>query len=411
MPSLFPRPLRRRNFVLYFTGQITSNTGVWFQNLALSLWIVETTESARALSLVTVCQFAPILLLSGPAGAVADRFRARPVLLATAALSALCASALAFAAGTDGGRLPVLLGIVAVGGVVQAFERTVGQAFLFELVGAQELGAAVSLNTVAMSAARSIGPGLAGIAYATVGPAACFAINAGSYSFAIVALCLMSSKSFEHRRVRRSRGVEGSVRSLLAEKNLRRLFAANIAVTVLAMNFMVVVTAMVTLTLGGGPAQLGAAHALNAVGAVIGGLVISMAPSTRLRTTAIATAVLGIALGCAAASPNIIFYLAVSPLIGVGLGAFQSSLNSTVQTIGPPHLLGRSAALLTMTSVGVAPIGAVVAGTIVDGASARLAMVLGTLTCLVCGAVLDRGARPPRSRTPTAAEPHAARAD
>lgn len=395
MPSVVLRPLRRRNFVLYFSGQIASNTGVWFQNLALSLWIVEETESARALALVTVCQFAPILLLSAVAGAAADTFRPRSILFVTAALSSLAAAMLALAASSGVDNLPVLLAIVAFSGVVQAFDRTTGQAFLFELVGARELGVAVSLNTVALSAARSIGPGIAGIAYAVAGPATCFGINAATYGFVIVALCSMNANRFVARPVRPadSDGARSAIGTLLADRTLRRLFATNIAVTVLAMNFMVVVTAMVTISLGAGAPQLGAAHALNAVGAVVGGLVVSTLSPVGPRVVALATTILGGALACAALSSNIVVFLVVSPILGLGLGSFQSSMGSTVQTLSPSHLLGRSSALLTMSSVGIAPIGAIIAGSIIDGASARWAMAVGTLACLVCGAVVARTSR------------------
>ncbi|WP_280434872.1 MFS transporter [Nocardia carnea] len=391
MPTLLPPPLRRRNFLLYFGGQVFANTGVWFQNLALSLWIVETTESALALALVAVCQFTPMLLLSAPAGAVADRFRPRGILFVTAPLMMLCAAGLAVAAATGHSGLATLLGIIALSGTVQAFDRTAGQAFLYELVGPRELGSAVSLNTVALSAARSLGPGLAGLTYAAAGAATCFTVNAITYSSVLLALCLMNPKTFAEKQVRAADSGTGAVRTLLGDPTLRRLFGTNIAVTVLAMNFMVVVTAMVTITLDGDPAQLGAAHALNAVGAVIGGLIVSAIAQRGTRVVASATATLGLALGSAALAPNPLIFLLISPLIGLGLGAFQSSLNSTVQLLSPPGLLGRAAGLLTMSSVGVAPVGAVIAGSIIDGSSARVALLAGTVTCLVCGAVLARG--------------------
>lgn len=402
MPRFLPPPLRRRNFVLYFGGQIFANTGVWFQNLALSLWIVQTTESALALSLVAVCQFTPMLVLAAPAGAVADRFRPRTILFVTTPLMALCAAALAGAAATGHEELVTLLRLVALSGIVQAFDRTAGQAFLYELVGARELGPAVSLNTVALSAARSLGPGLAGVTYAVGGAAICFTVNALTYSGVLLALCVMDPKAFAEKRPRSRDGDKGAVRTLLGDPVLRRLFGTNIAVTVLAMNFMVVVTAMVTITLAGDPAQLGAAHTLNAVGAVIGGLIVSAIAHRGTRVVALATAVLGISLGSAAFSPNPAVFLLISPLIGLGLGAFQSSLNSTVQLLSPPGLLGRSAGLLTMSSVGVAPVGALIAGSIIDSTSARVALLVGTVACLVCGAVLARGG----DRKPQAASEH-----
>src|SRR5690606_25439680 len=74
---------RSGNFSRYFTGQLVSNVGLWFQNLALSLVVLEITGSAQALALVTVAQFGPITLFGGLAGRVVDAVSARTVLLVT----------------------------------------------------------------------------------------------------------------------------------------------------------------------------------------------------------------------------------------------------------------------------------------------------------------------------------------
>ena len=66
-------PFHNPRFSLYFTGQVVSNTGTWFQNLALSLVILGATGSAQALSGVTIAQFLPLLVLGIPAGRLADR--------------------------------------------------------------------------------------------------------------------------------------------------------------------------------------------------------------------------------------------------------------------------------------------------------------------------------------------------
>ena len=88
-------PFGNPRFSLYFTGQVISNTGTWFQNLALSLVVLEVTGSAQSLSAVTVAQFLPLLLLGIPAGRLADRVRPRSILLVTSALSAAVVGALA----------------------------------------------------------------------------------------------------------------------------------------------------------------------------------------------------------------------------------------------------------------------------------------------------------------------------
>ncbi|OZC53675.1 hypothetical protein CH267_15840 [Rhodococcus sp. 06-621-2] len=391
MRSAVPKALQRRNFALFFAGQTASNTGVWFQNLALSLWVLDSTGSASALALVTVCQFGPILLFSTYAGGVADRISPRKILLCTAFGSSLCAASLAVAVVRPDDHLAVLLAIVAVSGSVQAFERAAAQGFLYELVGPDLLSSAVSLNTVALAAARSVGPGLAGLCYATFGAAYCFSINAAGYVTVVIVLCSLNSRQFVQRRTGAARHkLRTDVKILAAVPGLRALFGVNAAVTVLALNFMVVVTAMVTVTLGGSATELGAAHALNAVGAVVGGLAVSSRARIATATVAIGALMLGSALALAAISPNLVAYLIVSPMLGLGLGAYQSSINARVQSLSPPALLGRTGSLLTLGSYGVAPVGALIAGVVIDGSNARVAMVMGAATCLACALVLFR---------------------
>lgn len=400
MRGVVPEALRRRNFALYFAGQTVSNTGVWFQNLALSLWILESTGSASALALVTVCQFGPILLLSTYSGGVADRTSPRVILLCTAFGSAACASLLALAVTSDNAHLVVLLGIVAVSGCVQAFERTAAQAFVYELVGPRLLGSAVSLNTVAMASARSIGPGLAGLTYAAFGAATCFTINAVSYATVVIVLLAMHTRAFVKRRASTSKtDFRADVSALVGVPGLRALFGVNAAVTVLALNFMIVVTAMVTVTLGGSATQLGAAHAINALGAVAGGLFVSSRAAIGTRTIVVGLTLLGSGLVLGALAPTIWVYLLISPVLGLGLGAYQSSLNSRIQSLSPPPLLGRTGSLLTLGSFGVAPVGALLIGAVIDTSNARVAMAIGAITCTACAAFLYRVHRGSPSRT------------
>src|SRR5918999_1975322 len=66
-------PLRRREFRLYFTGNLTSNSGTWLQNAAMSVYLFQLTGSSFWVGLASAAQFMPTLLLALPAGALADR--------------------------------------------------------------------------------------------------------------------------------------------------------------------------------------------------------------------------------------------------------------------------------------------------------------------------------------------------
>ena len=86
------RALRSRNFRLFFTGQLISNSGNWLTLVALTLLVLHLTNSGVAVGLVAACQFGPILILSAFAGLIADR-SIRPVIGETEVLGQLRAAA------------------------------------------------------------------------------------------------------------------------------------------------------------------------------------------------------------------------------------------------------------------------------------------------------------------------------
>jgi MFS family permease len=97
--------LRVRNFRLFSTGQVISNTGTWMQRVAQDWLILELTHgSGTAVGITTGLQFLPLLLFSLWGGMIADRYPKRNVLFVTQASM---------------GVLALVLGVLAVTGVVQ----------------------------------------------------------------------------------------------------------------------------------------------------------------------------------------------------------------------------------------------------------------------------------------------------
>ncbi|SHG15857.1 MFS transporter [Geodermatophilus nigrescens] len=385
-----PSSLRIGNFRLFFAGQVVSNTGTWFQNLTLSLIVLEETGRASALALVTVCQFTPLLLVGMYAGTLADRRDVRRILLATSLASAVAVAGLAWVVSRDPLRLPLVLGLVAVLGAAQAFERVAAQAFVYELVGPERLANGVALNTVAVSSARSVGPALAGVAYGAAGGVACLLVNTASYLVIAGCLARIDRTALTSRRGDGAAppGLRAALREIRGNRPLVAVLAVNTAVTVGALNLMVVITAMVSLTLGGDAEVLGAAHALNAVGAVAGGLAVSSRRQVGLTALGVSCAGYGCALAVNAAAPSVTLFLLAAPLLGLGLGAYQGAVNGAAQSLAPAVLLGRVTALLTLGSVGTAPVGALLVGALVDASSARVAMGVGAVVCALCAVAL-----------------------
>ena len=389
--------LRVRNFRLYFVGQIVSNVGTWFQSLAQALLATELTGSAQTLGLVTALQFAPVLLLAPYAGTLADRLRPRSLLMTTASLAALLACTLAFVAWTGGISVPWLCAIALALGSLQAFDRPMAQAFLFELVGPDQLPKAVGLHSITQSSGRMLGPALAGVVYALLGATACFAINAASFLVVVLALGLMRSDQLWSRRSAASESglqLRDGVRYVLRHPELRAPLLANVLIGCFAFNFMTTITAAVRFELGGDAGAVGAAHALNAAGAVGGGLLVASLRRPPARgSLALACCALGAAIAVNALAPSLHAFLLWAPFFGLTVGAYHTSLQTYVQRTTDPALLGRVSGLLVLGSAGATPIASLLGGWLIDAWSPRAAMGLGAVACLAGGIALAASQR------------------
>lgn len=376
-------PLRERGFALYFSGQVASNTGTWFQNLALQLVVLESTGSAQALSGVTVAQFLPLLVFAVPAGRLADRMRPRTIILITSALAAAVAAALALVVADDDPNLWYIYALIAVLGTVQAFERVAAQAIIFELVGPAKLTSAVSISTIALAAARSIGPGLAGITFQALGAPTCMLLNAASFLLVGLSVLLIRPKSMHPRP---ARSTTDPVRSIdfLRDRSISTLLIANVVIALFALNFGLVLTATVNLSYGGDATSVGAVHALNALGAIVGGFIAAALRRVTVRSLISATSALGVALLLNAAAPTLSLFLLAAPLLGLGIGYYHGVLNAAAQSSVPPRAIGRLMSLVTLGNYGMAPFGAILMGWVIDASSGRVSLLVGGLAALGC---------------------------
>lgn len=395
-------PFRTPNFSWYFTGQVVSNTGVWFQNLALQLVVLGATGSAQALSGITIAQFLPIFLLGIPAGRLLDRVAPRTVLLATSLASAVVTASLVFVVTRDP-DLWLLYAMVGVLGSVQAFERVAAQTIIFELVGPDRLSRAASISTISLAAARSVGPALAGLAFQGLGPSACILINAAAYLL-VFASRLWIRPDELHRRSSQAQQRPGrnEIKSVGAaasgtfrrSRDVNTLLVVNVVISLLAMNFGLVLTSTVNLSYGGDAGAVGAVHTLNAVGAVLGGILAARRPRVSVRSMIAATSVFGAALALNAAAPTLLLFLAAAPVLGIAVGYYQGIVNAAAQESVRPQFIGRMMSLMTMGSYGMVPFGALLMGWVIDASSGRVALAVSAVSAFACLLVVLVRTRP-----------------
>ncbi|MEP0774259.1 MAG: MFS transporter, partial [Acidobacteriota bacterium] len=221
------RALRHRNFRLFWVGQWVSVTGTWMQTMAQSWLVYRLTDSPLALGLLSAARFGPSLVAAPLAGVMADRFPRRNLVLSAQALAMGQAGVLA--ALTLSGAVQVwhVLALALVQGMVEAVDMPARQALQLDLVGAEDLQSAVSLNSVAFNAARMVGPALAGVLVVVASEGVCFALNAASYLAVLVALVSIPATPTQREVAvgMRARLVEG-LRFVWGEVQLRRILLA-----------------------------------------------------------------------------------------------------------------------------------------------------------------------------------------
>ncbi|MEZ0285687.1 MAG: MFS transporter [Thermoleophilia bacterium] len=394
------------NYRRYFIGQLASLTGNWMQTVA-EIWVILTlTDSGVAVGFVTALQFLPMLLLGALGGLIADRVPKRRLLVLTQGLHALPPLAMLALALTVGLAPWMVFALVFARGCVNAVDYPTRQAFVMEIVGGERVVNAVSLNSVMIHSARIIGPAIAGVLIATVGPEPCFAINAASFSVMIFALVTMDRRALQPAEIapREAHAVRAALRYVRATPELWIPLALMGAVGTLGFNFQAVLPLLAKFSFDGGAGAYAALVSAMGVGAIAGALVTGARGSVSPALLAGAAIGFGALALLAAGAPSMALELAVLAPLGAASVTLAASVNSALQLASDPVMRGRVMALYSIVFLGSTPIGAPIAGWLSEAIDPRAALVMAG----VAGIVAGLAARTAFARMATDAAPAAA---
>jgi MFS family permease len=386
------------NYRRYISGQAISLIGTWMQMTAQSWLVLTLTHSSTALGLIIALQTLPVLLLAPYGGVIADRIDKRRLMMALQAVMGLQALTLGLLTVTGVVRVWEIGVLAAMLGLNNAFENPSRQSFMLELVGPEHLRNAVSLNSVLVNVARSVGPAVAGILIATVGDGVCFLVNAASFVAVVASLATMDGRALNPTPpTPRERGqLREGVRYVRSHRELAVPLVMMGVVGCLTYEFQVSLPVMASRGLHVGATGFGFMTAAMGVGAVAGGLVVAARGKTGLRPLVLAATAFGAAMTLAALAPSLGFELLALALAGAASISFMSTGNSTLQLGAAPSMRGRVMALWFVAFQGSTPIGGPIVGWVMEAAGARAGLGLGAATCLMVaavGAVLLTGRR------------------
>ncbi len=391
---LMIRALRHRNFQLFFSGQMISLIGTWMDNIAEGWLVYRLTHSAFLLGVATFAGQIPVFLLAPVGGMIADRLDRRKVVIGTQATSMLIAGTLAGLTLT--GRITVVEVIVlaAYMGSVNAVDIPTRQAFLVQMVGREDLMNAIALNSSMFNAARVIGPSIAGFLVAWKGEGWCFATNAASYIAVIAGLVAMRVEPLV-REVRVGSPLDHIAEGFRFVRNtapIRAILLLIAVVSLFATPYAVLMPIFAARVLHGNARTLGVLMGATGVGAVIGALVLAARSGVRGLGRWVAMACGGFGAFLILFAFSRWYFVSIALLVPVGFCAMvqMASSNTLIQSMVPDRLRGRVMSIYSMMFMGMAPIGALLAGWIAGLITAPWTVAIGGVGAIVGAIVFGR---------------------
>ncbi len=388
-----------RNFRLFFTGQLVSQTGTWLTTVAQTLLVLDLTDSGVAIGLLTACQFGPLLALGAWAGAVADRLDKRRMLLVTQAGAMLQSLTLGFVVLAGAHTLGLIYALAVVQGILTAFDNPVRRSLVVEMVDGPDVANAVSLNSAVMTGSRIVGPAVAGGLIVAFGFAWCFLIDGISYIAVLVGLWRIRTEEI-HSVVPEPR-TRGQVREGMAyiwgERRLRVPMVMLALIGTVAFNFQVTLPLLVSRSLGGDESTFSLLFSALSVGSLVGALATARRTEVTRAQLVTASVAFGVAMLALAASPNLATAFFVAPLLGASSIALMTSVTASVQVLAEPRYRGRVSAIQAMVFLGSTPIGGPLVGALSQGLGARAGVTAGGVACLVAAAYGARALAGPQA--------------
>ncbi len=377
------------NYRRYYAGQAVSLAGTWMQMTAQAWLVLTLTHSSTALGVVVALQTLPVLLLAPYGGVIADRVDKRRLMVALQSAMGVQALILGLLTVTGAVRVWQIGLLAALLGLNNAFENPSRQSFMLEMVGAEHLRNAVSLNSVLVNVARTIGPAVAGILIATVGDGVCFLLNAASFVAVVYSLNTMDMSRIQPSPpARRAPGqLREGFRYVRRTRELAIPLIMMAVVGCLTYEFQVTLPVMASRGLHVGSAGYGFMTAAMGVGAVFGGLLVAARGQTGARPLVLAACGFGVSVTLAALAPTLPLAIAALVLTGATSIAFMSTGNSTLQLAAAPDMRGRVMSLWFVAFQGSTPIGAPIVGALMGVAGARAGLGLGAVACLLVAAL------------------------
>jgi MFS family permease len=379
------RALKRRDFLLLWTGQTVSRIGDFAYEVIIAWWVLQETGSAAIMSSVLIVSFLPVALFTVVGGVLVDRQPRARVMVAADLARALLVLGMAYLAWSDQFSLWAVYVLGIVIGSIDAFFQPAAFALVPEIVPEEDLPSANALTSMSFQLGRVVGPPIGGLVTAIGGVTFGLLLNGASF---LVGGLLLAPLLVGARAPERDDGAEagwwpetrGGFQMVWRDPVLRLgVFANTLAAAMLVGPFMVALPFLAAERFGNDATAYGLLLAVFPVGFLLGSLWAGRQETLRRPGWLLfgGTAIGGLALALFGFPLPAAVIVAAALINGFGLEIATQAWTLIMQQRAPAERLGRLASISELGFWLLTPVSMAAAGFLADRFGAGVTFFFG----------------------------------
>ena len=365
------------------------------RNVASAYQVYELTGSPFQLGLTGFLQALPFVVFGLFAGAVADAFNRKTLVVLSAGLQLVPCVALAFLTSTGAIRIWHIYLLSLLGAFLEVFNWPARAAMIPRMVPQALLMNAVTMNSMIIQTSFLLGPAIGGVLIDYIDLAHTYFVSAALVVPAIFAILSMRSSGEPEgaRRTVNLRSIIEGVEFIWIQRIILSLFVLDFGVTLFGF-YRPILPIFAADVFKMGASGLGTLYAAPSAGSLLGSIALLMMGDLRRKGISVVVAAIFFAASLALLGIAQWFWLAVAAVILLG---FTDSISvairrTVVQLLAPDRMLGRASSLITVFAQATNALGALLAGVAAQFMGAPNALLVGSALCLlmifaICGAI------------------------
>jgi MFS family permease len=380
------RALQQRDFRYFIAGHLLSQMGMWMQRIVAGWMAWELAHSGTWLGLMGMSDLAPTLFIGALTGALADRMDRLAIVRISQFFNAAFAALICLLYVTGWLTIHLLFACMLIQGIFMAISLPARLAMIPNLIGRENLQAAIAINSLVSNGGRFLGPMVGGFAIVQWGSGWAFAVCAVCFGIPILtqAMIKMPKEVIEPSGKKLMGDTLEGVTYTARHPGIGPVMLSLTITSIFGKPFIQLFPGFSSEVFGRGADGLAWLTSSIGAGALIGGIYTLQRAGIAGLTRIFILMIGFVGMGMVAFSATDIFPLAIIICGGVGASLMTNDVTSQtlLQHAGAANMRGRVSSLLGVVQRGGQAMGSFVLGVTADVIGLRWTVTVGGLVCL-----------------------------